>query len=384
MPYPAPDPRNFTRPGGIALYVDAGNGFEHLGNIDITKMTAEAKNDELEIESQLSGEARTAEILIIKRSETYKFPLQEITHENLQRYFCGGDIIPVDPGSAAVVDQKLTLSGALLASLGQYGLSAVTVRQFFDYVFRKEADGSFTDLSVEADTIGGTPFDFITDPDQEFYFLKNTPFKEFYSDLAVNGDYAGLTVKYWNGSWTAVADLGGTGKDFDADGKINFTQPSDQVKKLINGVMAYALQVKVTGITIAATINCFRQNAVQNTDYILDPGQASGTLLAGRVGRLSGGFLADGEEVKVSYTYTTWESLTFPVAMAQYARLAARIDYLTTKGTQMRRHIPACHIKPDGAISFDSKKELQIPVSLQVLDDYANNPTMPYGWKEVL
>jgi len=90
------------------------------------------------------------------------------------------------------------------------------------------------------------------------------------------------------------------------------------------------------------------------------------------------------DEVKVSYTYTTWESLTFPVAMAQYARLAARIDYLTTKGTQMRRHIPACHIKPDGAISFDSKKELQIPVSLQVLDDYANNPTMPYGWKEVL
>ena len=64
--------------------------------------------------------------------------------------------------------------------------------------------------------------------------------------------------------------------------------------------------------------------------------------------------------------------------------VAVRIDYLTLKGTRMRRHIPRAQLKPNGDMTFDPGKELQIPLLLVVLDDYTNNPDRPYGWKEIL
>lgn len=386
MPYPMPDPRNFTRPGGIALYVDAGSGYEHLGNIDVSSMALANKPEELEIESQLSGETRTAEIVIVKRPEAYKFALKEMTPENLQRFFCGGAISAVDPGSAAVVDQKLILTGELPASLAKYAISAVTVRQFLDQVMVYDG-AAHTDHTTEADSLDGTPFDTLIDGGDALYLGKATKFKEIYLDFAVAGSYGAVVWEYWNGSaWTALSGLAGAAAALAADGKVNWTLPSDWATKVINSSEPlYWLKVTATTPwTTPATVNEIRQNAVRNTDYIIDPGRVAGGLLAGRIGRLAAGFLADGEEVKISYTHTTWTSLLFPVATAQYARLAARIDYLTNKGTQMRRHIHACHLKPDGDMSFDTKKELQIPLMLQVLDDYTNNPTTPYGTKEIL
>ena len=384
MSYPAPDVRNFTRAGGIALYVDGGSGFEHLGNIDISKMSAEPKNDELEIETQLSGESRTAETMIIKRAESYKFPLQEITPENLQRFFCGGDITPVGPDTAAVVDQKMLLAGELPASLGKYAISAVTVRQFLDACL-VYASAAYTDRSEEADSQAGTPFDLLNGSGEFVYFGKAMPFQEIYLDLATPGSYTGVVWEYWNGAaWTTLTTAG-AGDDLDADGKVNWTIPGAWATKIVNGsAPLYWVRVKCSTKTTTATCNCVRQDAVRNTDYIIDPGQVSGGLLAGRIGRLAAGFLADGEEVMVSFTHTTWESLIFPVGTVQYPQVAARIDYLTLKGTKMRRHIFKCQLKPDGAISFDPKKELQIPLMLVVLDDYANNPTQPYGYKEIL
>jgi hypothetical protein len=170
-----------------------------------------------------------------------------------------------------------------------------------------------------------------------------------------------------------------------ADGKINWDLPADWATTTVNGYTGYFIQISATTPwTTVATINCIRQNAVRNTDYVIDPGQVTGGLLAGRIGRLAAGFLADGEEVKVSYTYSTWESLEFPVGTAAYLQAAARLDHLTNKGTQFRRNIPKCQLKPDGAISFDSKNQLLIPLILEVLDDYANNPSAPYGTVQVL
>jgi hypothetical protein len=388
MPYPVPDTRNVTKPGGISVHADFGSGYAHLGNIDITKLSVDPKNEDFEFESQLSGEMRLADSFISKRRESYKLALQEVTPEHLQHFYLGGDLETVGEGSAAAVDQKLILAGELPASLGKYGISAVTVRQFLDWCFLKDhsAADAFVDNSVEADTAAGTPFSTLEEALDELYLGKITPFTEVYFDFAVPGVYGAVVVKYWNGAaWAAVSNLGGAADVLDADGKMNWDLPADWAQTQVNGQTGYWLQITATTPwTTPATVNCIRQNAVRNTDYIQDPGQVAGGLQAGRIGRLAAGFLADGEEVMVSYTYSTWTSLTFPVATAQYPVVAVRIDYLTLKGTQMRRHIPRAQLKPDGAITFDPKKELQIPLLLEVLDDYANNPTRPYGWKEII
>ena len=62
-------------------------------------------------------------------------------------------ITVVGEGTAAVVDQKATLNGTLLASLGKYGLSTVTVRQFLDKCFVFDG-AAYTDHSAEADALG--------------------------------------------------------------------------------------------------------------------------------------------------------------------------------------------------------------------------------------
>jgi hypothetical protein len=385
MPYPAPDARNFTRPGGIALYIDRGEGYVHLGNIDIGKMSEELKTDELEIESQLSGESKVAEILPIKRNLSYKIALQEITSENLQAYFGGGDLALVGSGTAAIVDQVLALNGELPASVGKYNISAVTVRQFLDKVFVYDG-AAYTDNTTEADSLDGTPFATIADAGDYLYLGKATPFEQVYIDFATPGAYGAVVVKYWNGTaWAAVSGLAGAAAALAADGVMSWDLPVDWAITTVNGYAGYFIQISATTPwTTPATINEIRQNAVRNVDYIIDPGQVSGGLQVGRIGRLAAGFLSDGEEVKISYTHVTWTSVTFPIATAGYEAVAARVDFLTNKGTQMRRYIHKCLLKPDGAMSFDGKKELQIPLMLQVLDDYANNPTTPYGYVEIL
>ena len=144
------------------------------------------------------------------------------------------------------------------------------------------------------------------------------------------------------------------------------------------------MRVKCTAVTTVATCNCVRQNAVQNVDYIVDPGQVADNLLNGRIGRLAAGFLADGEEVKVSYTYTTWESLRFAVANAEYQQGAARLQFRPYRGLQWNYLVPKCQLKPNGKLTFDDKKPMELPMILEVLDASATNPDAPFGYWECL
>ncbi len=43
----------------------------------------------------------------------------------------------------------------------------------------------------------------------------------------------------------------------------------------------------------------------------------------GRIGRIAAGAITNGQQVKVSYTHTTWSSLRFPVANDNYMQGAA-------------------------------------------------------------
>lgn len=122
----------------------------------------------------------------------------------------------------------------------------------------------------------------------------------------------------------------------------------------------------------------------QNSDYIVDPGQVTGGLMVGRIGRLAGGRITDGQEVKVSFTYTTWESLRFGVCNDEYQQGSARIQFRPTKGMQWNYVIPRCQLKPNGKMTIDDKKVMEAPMQLQVLDATILGSSYPFGYWEVL
>jgi hypothetical protein len=381
-----PSLNNITVPGGISLHFDTGTGMRDLGEIVPDSVKIKQKTDELRIDSQRSGKLRLMDIISKREEFSLEFTLIDPVIDNLRPFLKGGAVTVVGEGTDAIVDQKATLSGILLTSLGKYGLTAVTVRQFLDKCFVYDG-AAYTDRSAEADTLAGTPFTTLTDANDVLYLGKLTPFTEVYFDFAVNGNYGAVVVKYWNGStWAAVTNLGGPAAALAADGKMYWDLPADWATTIVNSsdAMYWIMITATTPWTTPATINCIRQNAVQNTDYILDPGQVTGGLYTGRVGRLAGGFLADGEEVMVSFTYATWESLKFPIGAADFQQGSARMDFSPDVGLSGKCHIHKCRIKPNGDLDFNPDKELRLPMVLEALDNYAITPTSPYADWEAL
>ena len=372
---------NYTVPGGVKLFFDDGTGERDLGNI--TDLDIETGTEELEHYSNRSGKRTKDKIIVLEEKLTIKFKFDEPVIENLRYYFKGGDIENVGAGTNTKTDQKLTLTGTLLHSVGQYyGLSSVTVRQFLDKVFLYDG-AAYVDNSAEADTLGGTPFSAMADANDTLYLGKATKFKEVYSDLQVNGSYTGLVWEYWDGDSWATLTVSGAGSGLDADGAITFTPPNDWAKTTVNGQNLYWIRAKATAVTTAATVNCFRQNLTQNTDWVLDPGQAGEEgRLPGRIGRLAGGKLVDGEEVKVSFTYTTWTSARFPIAGSNFIEGSARLEVHpdTGRGLRFDANFTKCMLKPGGAVGLDDKKWLEVPMTLEVLDDSENTPEAPFGY----
>lgn len=123
---------------------------------------------------------------------------------------------------------------------------------------------------------------------------------------------------------------------------------------------------------------------VRNTDYIIDAGSGPPELLVARIGRIAGGGISNGQQVKVSYTYVTWASLKFAIAKSNYLRGAMRLEFYPETGLQGNLRFDSVLLKADGAMSFDPKKELQVPLIIQVLDNSANNADYPYGYWESL
>ena len=379
----APNVENIFLAGGIIFFFDPGTGERDLGLIE-EPPDVEPKSSEIKVFSNRSGQRRLVKTFSTEEEVIWNFKLQELVAANIQAFFKGGPLEIVGAGSAAMVDQKLILNGQLPVSIGKYGISAVTVRQFLNKCLVYDG-AAYTDFSAEADSLAGTPFDLLAGADDFVYFGKATKFKELYLDLAVNGNYTGVAWEYWDGSAWQPLVTGGAGHSLNADGKVNWTIPADWATTIVNSSdPLFWVRVKCTAVTIVATCNCARQNAVQNTDYIVDPGQVANSLLNGRIGRLAAGFLADGEEVKVSYTYATWESLRFPVASADYQRGAARLQFRPSRGFQWSYIIPKCQLKPNGKLTFDDKKPMELPMILEVVDASATNPGAPYGYWECL
>jgi hypothetical protein len=122
-----------------------------------------------------------------------------------------------------------------------------------------------------------------------------------------------------------------------------------------------------------------------NVDFIVDPGAGPADgLQVGRIGRLAAGDIADGQTIKVSYTYVIWDAITFPVCSEEFVQGAARLEFHPSTGLKGNLHIPLCQLKPNGKMTLDDKKVLEVPMTLEVLDNYAATPTTPYGYWEAL
>ena len=121
----------------------------------------------------------------------------------------------------------------------------------------------------------------------------------------------------------------------------------------------------------------------QNIDYIVDPGQAGadGRQVA-RIGRLASGGIEDGEVCTVSFTYTTWEQMRFPIAGSNFIEGKARLEVHPDTGRGLRFDvvIPKCLLKPNGTIGLDDKKWLEVPMTLEALDNSENTPEAPFGY----
>lgn len=375
---------NLFIPGGVVFYFDPGTGERDLGLIE-DPPDVEVKSNEVKVYSNRSGVRRLADVFPIEEEINWSFKLQELVAANMQAFFKGGDLEVVGSGTAAIVDQALTLAGTIPQSLGRYGVSAVTVRQSLDKVFVYDG-AAYIDHTAEADTLAGTPFTTLVDAGDFLYLGKLTPFSEVYLNFGTEGVYGSVVWEYWNGSAWSALSVAGAAADLDADGKANWTPPIDLATTIVNAseAMYWIRASATTPWTTPATINCIRQNAVQNTDYIVDPGQVAILMLNGKIGRLSGGFLADGEEVKVSFTYSIWSSLRFAVANASFQQGSARLAFTPSRGFQWSYVIPKCQLKPNGKLVFDDKKPMELPMILEVLDGYETQPTAPYGYWECL
>jgi len=382
MPVPA-NVENYTVPGGVKFFFNDGAGERDMGNI--TEVDIEGGTEELEHFSNRSGKRLKDKVIVLEEKLTVKFKFDEPVIENLKYYFKGGNIENQSPGTAVITDQALTLAGVILQSVGQYyGLTSVTVRQFLDKVFVYDG-AAYTDHSVEADTLVGTPFTTLTDGNDVLYLGKGTPFKEVYFDFAEPGSYGAVVVEYWDGDeWKVVSGLDGAAAALAEDGKMQWTLPTDWAKTTVNSYSAYYVKIAATTPwTTPGTINCIRQNCVVNTDYVLDAGLAGEDgRLPGRIGRLAAGMLVDGEEIKVSFTYTTWTSAQFPIAGASFIEGAARLEVHPDAGRGIRFDviIPKSILKPNGSIGLDDKKWLEVPMILEALDNTANTPLAPLGY----
>ena len=125
----APNIENIFLAGGIIFFFDPGTGERDLGLIE-EPPDVEPKSSEIKVFSNRSGQRRLVKTFSTEEEVIWNFKLQELVAANIQAFFKGGPLEIVGAGSAAAVDQKLILNGQLPFSIGKYGISAVTVRQF--------------------------------------------------------------------------------------------------------------------------------------------------------------------------------------------------------------------------------------------------------------
>lgn len=376
-----PSITNYTVPGGIKMFFNDGTGEYDLGNIKEVSLVP--GTEDLEHFSNRSGRRRKDHSIVSQESLTIEAVLDEPVIENWKRFLRGDSVVAQGTGGGSVTDEELTLAGLLHTSVGPYyGISSLVVRSFIDYCYVYDGVSAYVDNSDEADILAGVSFPLMADGGDIAYFGKDTPFAELYFDMDTNGNYGTVVWEYWNGAaWTATIPTG-AGKDLSADGKVIFGTLASWAETTVNGTSAYWVRAKVDSYTTTGTVKCVRQNFVVNTDYVYNPGQYAATgRVAGSVGRIASAAIADGEAVKVSFSYVTWTSQVFNLTMGGYAQGSCRLEChpQAGRGLSFDLEFPKVQIKANGNLPLNDQEWLGLPITIEVLDDYINTPTYPMG-----
>lgn len=386
-----PSTDNYTVPGGIKVFFNDGTGERDLGNIVGDSLTVSRDTEELEHFSNRSGTRLKDKVITIEEAVQFDFNLDEIVIENLRFFFKGGSLTSVGAGTNTVTDQIETLTGEIFSSVEKAGITAVSVRQFLNYM-RLDTTGAgstFTNNDTEMDTAAGTPFTILGDINDIAYLGKDTQYKEVYFDLGTLGDYTNsVTWEYWAGaSWTVLVTAGSD--NLEASGVMTFTPPSDWAATTVNSQSAFWIRAQASSFTIAATANSIgRQALVDLTDYKVDPGFATGINARqdGRIARIdSGGSLVSGEQVKTSFTYVTFTSQTFGIAGVATIEGSARVEVHPSsgRGSTYDIIIPKAQLISNGNMDLNDSEFQEIPMSLVVLDNSSVSATDPFGTVQV-
>ena len=376
-----PNINNYTVPGGVRLFFDDGTGERDLGNLVSLDLVPGTKV--LEHYTNRSGKRTKDDVLTLEESLSLKFKMDEPVMENWRYYLKGATPEVMGGGTLSKVGQTLVLNGNIFTSVGQFfGLTAISARQFVDYCLRYDGVGlAFIDNSVEADAVGGVPFDAVDDPSDFLYIGKSTKFANLYFNLAADGTYVNPKWEYWNGAaWTTFTPSG-AGDALAANGNVALGNLANWAQHSVNGLTAYWVRFSAGTVTIKATVNAIRQALIVDTDYVVDPGATAPNKIPGRFSRVTGGLLADGEAVKVSFTYVTFSSTRFAIAGSDFIKGAARLEVHPSAGRGLKFdiEIPLCQMKPDGNVTLDDQKFMEVGIELEVLDNTPVTPDYPFG-----
>lgn len=145
------------------------------------------------------------------------------------------------------------LAGSLLAVLD----FALIIGRVFTY------DGSsFTDVTAEARSAGGTPFPLFPGPSTSdicYFGYSGTvyspsagtfvpAFNELTFDLSQTGSGGSYVWEYWNGSSWASLTVQDATNGFTQSGKVSWTPPSDWATTTVNGHTTYWVRVRPTSV----------------------------------------------------------------------------------------------------------------------------------------
>jgi hypothetical protein len=376
-----------TIPGGVCVFFTETGGTERsLGNIVGDSVSVDRDSDEIEHFTNKSGIRRKDKIFTVEENAQIDFEIDEINANNLRYFFKGASISNVGAGTANVTLQKEISLVEEFVSVERPGLTAVTARQFLDYVFLDD-NGTFLDHSAAMDdgAASGVTINAVTVEDTLYIGKINGQFAEVEWDVATAGVYATPLWQYWNGATWETLTTGGT--DFTTGTGLQvmtITVPGDWAATTVNGVTGFFIRYSTGAVTTAAILdNAGRQSLLENTDFGVDPGQATGagSTKDGAVRRIAAGILEPGEEFYVNFTYVTFTSQTFGIAEQSTIEGSARFvnNPQSGRGTHWEMTFPRCQLSNNGAMDLDDTDFQTIPLSLVVLDNSAVDSVNPFG-----
>lgn len=116
----------------------------------------------------------------------------------------------------------------------------------FDYVFLYNGDSGagYTDNTTEAGTAGGTEFSVMNSSNDYLYVGEGSTFAGTKFEWETRGGNYTLVVEYWNGSaWTTMTananELDDDTSNFESDGRVTWSIPSDWATTAVNGQTKY-------------------------------------------------------------------------------------------------------------------------------------------------